>query len=65
MNFSKTVVIRLHELRMTRKKLSELTKISNGYLAHLINGERRWNEASINKVCEVLNLVIKFEEKVS
>ncbi|ASS64708.1 helix-turn-helix transcriptional regulator [Paenibacillus sp. RUD330] len=31
------------------------------HIHDLMSGERRWNEDSINKICEVLDIQIRFE----
>jgi plasmid maintenance system antidote protein VapI len=65
MNFSKVVITRLSELNMSKKKLAEAIGFSHSHLINLISGNRGWSEETINNVCKALNLVIKFEEKVS
>lgn len=65
MFFSKTVVLRLYELKMKRSYLAKLMGINHSYLNDLIRGRCRWNEEKMIKACEALNLEIKFEPKAS
>ena len=42
-------------------ELARKTGYSAQYISDLILGERRWNEDTINKVCAVLDITIKYE----
>ena len=65
MNFTEVVRKRLFELKMYKKTLSKLTGISYSHLNDLMSNKKRWNEETMNKVCKVLSLQIKFEPKAS
>jgi len=65
MNFSKVVIERMNQLCISRYELSKKTNLSYSFISDLIKRRRRWNEDTIDKVCEALSLVIKFEEKAS
>jgi transcriptional regulator with XRE-family HTH domain len=65
MNFTSVVKERLKETGMKRSVLARATGYSAQHIYDLLSGERRWNEESINKVCEVLGLKVEVvaEEK--
>ena len=61
MDFSKVVVYRLIETRMSRKKLSELTGINYHTLNQYIQNRNDWQQSKINKVAKALGLKITIE----
>ncbi len=61
MNFSSVVKDALAQKKMKNVELARLTGYSPQYMSDLISGERRWNEETIDKVCIVLNIDIKYE----
>lgn len=61
MDFSKIVKKALSENGYRPADLARMTGYSAQYISDLLAGERRWNEDSINKTCEALGLIIKYE----
>lgn len=63
MNFSEVVKNALAVKGIKNSELARSTGYSPQYISDLISGDRRWNEESINKVCEVLEIKVTFEQK--
>lgn len=61
MNFNEAVVGAMEQLGLKKSDLSRTTGYSYQYIHDLLNGERRWNEDSINKVCHALGIQVNFE----
>lgn len=62
MNFTKAVLTALEKTNMKKSELALATGYSNQYIYDLLSGKRRWNEESINKVCEALGFKIEIKE---
>ncbi|MFS1511848.1 helix-turn-helix domain-containing protein [Chengkuizengella sp. SCS-71B] len=60
MNFSKTIKKYLNERELNASDLARMTGYSPQYIHDLLKGDRRWNENTIDKVCDALKLEIKF-----
>ena len=43
---------------ITQLELSRRMGCAQSYLSHLLSGERRWNEDSIDKFCEALGITL-------
>lgn len=63
MGFSKAIKHALVDNDMTPSELARSTGFSVQYIANLLNGNRRWNEESMLKVCGVLGLEIAVVQK--
>lgn len=61
MNFSEVVKEALVQKNMKNAELARKVGHSPQYISDLLSGARRWNEDTINKVCDALNLTIKYE----
>ncbi|MED4124048.1 helix-turn-helix transcriptional regulator [Halalkalibacterium halodurans] len=61
MNFTEAVVEAMEKLGLKKSDLARATGYSYQYIRDLLNGERRWNEDSINKVCHALGIQVNFE----
>lgn len=60
MEFSRTVRLRMAELRMTGSKLAKKTGYSAKHISDLLAGRRRWNETTIDRVCKILGIRVQF-----
>jgi transcriptional regulator with XRE-family HTH domain len=65
LSFSKTVKETLIKNGYRPADLARMTGYSAQYISDLLAGERRWNEDSINKACEALGLIIKYETETN
>lgn len=63
MSFSKTVRHALVDNDMNMSDLARKTGYSMMYISNLLKGRRRWNEESMQKVCDVLGLELKIEKR--
>lgn len=65
MSFSINNIIKhaLVDNDMNTSDLARKTGYSVMYMSNLLNGKRRWNEESMQKVCDVLELEIKIVPK--
>lgn len=63
MSFSKVVKHALVDNDMTPSELARITGYSVQYIANLLNGNRRWNEESMLKVCDALGLELSVVKK--
>lgn len=63
MSFSINVKHALVDANMNPSELARATGYSIMYMHNLLNGKRRWNEESMQKVCDVLGLEIKIVPK--
>lgn len=59
MNFSEAVKSAMDANNVSTADLARLTNRSYQYIRDLLKGERRWHEAIINEVCEVLGIKIE------
>lgn len=59
MKFSEAVKTALIKTGMKRADLARKTGYSYQHIHDLLSGDRRWNEDSINKVCDALDLKIE------
>lgn len=59
MNFSEAVKVAMSKTGIKRAELAKATGYSYQYILDLLAGERRWNEDSINKVCDALGIEIQ------
>jgi len=60
MNFSERVKAILTERGMKASELARITGYSAAYISDLLAGERRWNQDSIDRVCEALGIEVNF-----
>jgi predicted transcriptional regulator len=60
-NFSSAVNKVLKEKGLNPSELARMTGYTPQYMYDLLSGHRRWNETTINKVCDALGLKIKIE----
>lgn len=63
MNFSDVVKNVLKDKGLNVSDLSRMTGYTPQYLHDILRGNRRWNETTINKTCEVLGIEIRFTQK--
>lgn len=63
MSFSIKVKHALIDMNMKPSDLARRTGYSAMYIHNLLNGKRRWNEESMEKVCNVLGLEIQIISK--
>ncbi|MGF9913702.1 helix-turn-helix transcriptional regulator [Paenibacillus ehimensis] len=61
MNFSESVKKALKTRDLSPTDLARLTGYTPQYIHNLLDGNRRWNETTINKACDALGLKIKVE----
>lgn len=59
MDFSSAVRHRLVDQRLNPSELARMSGHSPQYIHNLLNGNRRWNEDSMRKVCDTLGLELK------
>jgi predicted transcriptional regulator len=60
MNFNDEVKKHMQDKGLKPSDLAKATGYSLQYILDLLKGHRRWNETTINKVCVVLGVKIKF-----
>lgn len=58
MDFSKAVKVVMDSKGIKKSEVARATGYSYQHIHDLLSGERRWNEDSINKVCDVLGITI-------
>ncbi|SMF88094.1 Cro/C1-type HTH DNA-binding domain-containing protein [Paenibacillus uliginis N3/975] len=58
MDFSKAVKVVMEKTGMRKAEIARATGYSYQHIHDLLAGERRWNEDSINKVCDALGITI-------
>lgn len=63
MGFSKTIGQALSAKNMSPSELARKTGYSPQYIHELLKGVKRWNETSLQKVCEVLGLEMEIKER--
>lgn len=63
MNFSDVVSDQLYAQKMNKSELAKKMGYSIAHISDLLSGDRRWNETTINKACEVLGIEIQFVSK--
>lgn len=61
MNFSEIIKKRMSEQKIKPSELASATGYSQQYIKDLLEGHRRWNEATLTKVCSALSLVIELK----
>ncbi|WP_025852910.1 helix-turn-helix domain-containing protein [Paenibacillus ehimensis] len=59
MNFTKAVLAAMTAKGLKKSELARATGYTYQHIYDLLSGERRWNEDSINKVCEALGIKIE------
>ena len=59
MDISSEIKHRMQELSISASELARRTHYSPQYIGDLLAGERRWNETTLGKVCEVLGFKLK------
>lgn len=59
MNISTQMKPVIHERGLNPSELAHLIGCSPQYIHNLLNGSRRWNEETLNKVCGALDLEVK------
>jgi len=60
MNFSKTVKEILKQRNMTITELAGQMGYCTQYVSDLLSGRRRWNETTMDKACEALDIQVVF-----
>lgn len=60
-DFSEYVKKVMKDKHIRNADLARSTGYSPQYISDLLSGERRWNEDTINKVCNALGIAIKYE----
>ncbi|WP_110933792.1 helix-turn-helix domain-containing protein [Paenibacillus bouchesdurhonensis] len=61
MNFTEAVKAVMNTKGINKADVARATGYSYQHIHDLIAGERRWNEDSINKVCDALGISVNFE----
>lgn len=64
-NFTEAVKAAMQKLGLKTSDIAKSTGLSYQYIHDLLSGDRRWNEDTINKVCEALDIQVTFEQKES
>ncbi|MCF2719246.1 helix-turn-helix transcriptional regulator [Paenibacillus sp. UKAQ_18] len=59
MNFSNTITKILNQRGLSPSDLSRMTGYSPQYVIDILKGNRRWNETTLSKACEALELEIR------
>ena len=65
MNFSAIVRKYMKEQKLKVSDLAKSMGYSYQYISDLLSGNRRWNETTMNKACEVLGIRIVVERDKS
>ncbi|WP_312340199.1 helix-turn-helix domain-containing protein [Anaerospora hongkongensis] len=65
MDFSSVVIDKLKNLNMTKSELAKKMGYSSNYISDLLARERRWNETTTSKACEILELEVQYVDKPS
>lgn len=63
MSFSNTIKHVLVDKDMNPSDLARKTGYSAQYIHNLLKGEKRWNEESMKKVCDVLGLELAVKKR--
>lgn len=63
MKFSEIVRKQLKDQDLTPSDLARMTGYTPQYIHNLLDEKRRWNETTINRACEVLELEIQIAGK--
>lgn len=58
--FTPVVRKRMSEMNLRPSDLARKTGYSGQHIRDLLSGKRRWNETTINKLCEVLRIRVDF-----
>lgn len=61
MEFTKVVKKCMYKKGLRPRDLARGTGYSQQYISDLLSGNRRWNETTMNKICQFLNIRIRFE----
>ncbi|MDK8188829.1 helix-turn-helix transcriptional regulator [Paenibacillus sp. UMB7766-LJ446] len=64
MNISTQMKPVINERGLNPSELAHIVGCSPQYIHNLLNGNRRWNEETLSKVCGALDLEIKLLPKV-
>ena len=51
---------RMDEMGLKSSDVAKVTGYSAQYISDLLLGHRRWNETTINRVCQVLGMRVEF-----
>jgi predicted transcriptional regulator len=62
-DFSKSIGKVLNQQNITPSDLARMTGYSAQYILDVMKGNRRWNETTLTKTCDVLGLEIKLVPK--
>lgn len=62
-SFSEVVKRKLKDKNLSVTQLSKSVNLSIPYMYDLLKGKRRWNEPTMIKVSDVLDILIVFEVK--
>jgi transcriptional regulator with XRE-family HTH domain len=60
LNFSNIVKKKMIDLNISKAEVARLSGYSQTHIGDLLEGTRRWNEKTIEKVSGVLGIKIKF-----
>ncbi|MUG24739.1 helix-turn-helix domain-containing protein [Paenibacillus macerans] len=63
MNLSNSIKKAMNEQGVTPTEVAKQTGYTPQYLHSLLDGNRRWNETTLSKACDVLGLEIKLVPK--
>ncbi|MEK4236499.1 helix-turn-helix domain-containing protein [Paenibacillus sp. FSL H7-0714] len=61
MDFTSTVKNILSQNGMKNAELARQAGYSSQHIHDLLSGDRRWNEDSMNKVCDVLGIKVNYQ----
>ncbi|OAZ43362.1 helix-turn-helix domain-containing protein [Paenibacillus polymyxa] len=62
MNFSHALAQVMQRMDLKRSDVAKASGYSHQYISDLLSGERRWNEDSINRVCDALGIKIEIKQ---
>lgn len=65
MDLTEAVTVAMERLNMKRSDIARATGYSHQHISDLLAGERRWNEESIRRVCEALDIQVSYNIKTS
>jgi len=60
MDFSKIILSRAREIDMSLSDLARHIGISPQHMSNLVKGRKRWNETTMTRACEALDLKMDF-----
>lgn len=60
MSFTQVVRMKMAQIGMSSSELARRSGYSQQYISDLLAGRRRWNETTIDRVCEILDIKVQF-----